>query len=204
MTAASYKARRYRLIAYGRWQPYVDITRTRDHIARLERAGVGRQRIAELAGITTKAVYLIMNGGYRKVRPATEARILAIEPRLENAAPHARILGIGSQRRLQALIANGWSRNALAARLGMNPSNFSRLMQSVHVTVESALKIRRLYDDLWDQSPPADTASQRCSIARAKNDAAARGWAPPLAWDDETIDDPDARPRGVRREGVAA
>lgn len=29
---------------------------------------------------------------------------------------------------------------------------------------------------------------------RAKLEARKRGWAPPLAWDDDTIDDPDAKP----------
>lgn len=43
---------------------------------------------------------------------------------------------------------------------------------------------------------------------RAKQEARKRGWAPPLAWDDDTIDDPDATPdlgerRARRRQDIA-
>ena len=36
-----------------------------------------------------------------------------------------------------------------------------------------------------------DTATARIAAARARSHAAARGWLPPAAWDDDLIDIPD-------------
>ena len=33
---------------------------------------------------------------------------------------------------------------------------------------------------------------------RARSTAKRKGWAPPMAWDDDTIDDPQAKPVGLR------
>lgn len=57
------------------------------------------------------------------------------------------------------------------------------------IMVSTRDAVRRLYDELsWTVPPPSRIRS------RAQRMAAARRWAPPLAWDDETIDDPKARP----------
>jgi DNA-binding NarL/FixJ family response regulator len=62
-----------------------------------------------------------------------------------------------------------------------------------------------LYDRLWDVAPPLETADQRRSAAKSRNRAARYGWAVPLAWDDDTIDCPDAKPdHGHGRPGAAA
>ena len=49
----------------------------------------------------------------------------------------------------------------------------------------TARKVADLYDQLWDQ--PGNRA-------KSINLARARGWALPLAWDDDEIDDPAATP----------
>ena len=56
------------------------------------------------------------------------------------------------------------------------------------VAVATAQLVRELYDELAMVTGPSQ---------RARTLAAKHGWAPPLAWDDETIDDPAARPHGV-------
>lgn len=57
------------------------------------------------------------------------------------------------------------------------------------------------YDRLWDQRPPAKTAADRQDADAAARHAAAMGWAPPLAWDDDLIDLPDAQPEPGWRRG---
>ena len=56
------------------------------------------------------------------------------------------------------------------------------------------LAIANAYDEMWDRDPPGSTRDQReaCELARSR--AASRGWAPPQAWDDAQIDQPDGRP----------
>lgn len=99
---------------------------------------------------------------------------------------------IGSERRVHALQALGWSAEALSARLG-----YSRAYLNVAINRperrgihwDTARRIADLYDGLSMTLPP-----QTICTERQKRAARNKGWLPPLAWDDETIDDPDALP----------
>jgi len=98
---------------------------------------------------------------------------------------------VGTRRRLQALVAFGYPRCYLADRIGMLPSNFGRLLSDSNsqVLAITARKVVALFDELSATPGPS---------SRARKDGARRGWAVPMAWDDDTIDDPLAAPdRGV-------
>jgi lambda repressor-like predicted transcriptional regulator len=118
----------------------------------------------------------------------------------------------GTRRRLQALVFNGWSVRQLAARLGRTQPNLRlTLHRSERVRPDVAAAVRALYDELWDQAPPERDRFERRSVTMARRYARERGWVPPLAWDDDEIDDPAASPadgwerrEGVRRWGVLA
>lgn len=107
------------------------------------------------------------------------------------------VSSIGTHRRLQALIACGWSVSKLAAQLSRTPRAVQKLLARQHVRASTARRIQRLYDDLWDQSPPMSTGPDRRAMSQALNMAARRGWQKPLCWDDDLIDDPTAKPSGV-------
>lgn len=97
---------------------------------------------------------------------------------------------------IAAHVAVGWPQSRLAERLGWTPPNFSSLIRAERAQVEqrTAAAVAKLYDQLWQVSPEGPSA------ARARRHAARRGWPGPLAWDDETIDDPAAAPdRGPSR-----
>lgn len=118
----------------------------------------------------------------------------------------------GTQRRLQALAWNGWSWGLLAARLGCTRQTLRvRVHRPGQVKTATATAVAALYDDLWDQPPPERTPHERHHADLARQHARKQGWAPPLAWDDDTIDDPAATPApgweprdGARRYGVLA
>jgi hypothetical protein len=82
----------------------------------------------------------------------------------------------------------------------MEPAHLSRILRG-RPTVSGATtrRVRDLYDDLWDQPPPQSTWGERISAAKARGHAARRGWPPPLAWDDDTIDHTGASPQPWRR-----
>jgi len=61
-----------------------------------------------------------------------------------------------------------------------------------------ARAVRDLYEELWDVAPPSETPHQRASVTRTLTWAQRERWVVPAAWDDETIDDPSARPAGDR------
>jgi transcriptional regulator with XRE-family HTH domain len=117
----------------------------------------------------------------------------------------AHVDATGTARRLQALVAVGWSQLELDTRLGMARAAVSRIARgaSRQVTSATARAVRALYDELWDVTPPAGTPMQRHKADLARRTARRKGWVPPAAWDDDQIDDPDATPaEGWRRVGV--
>src|SRR3954468_24806195 len=87
-TAASRTATRERI--YGRWHPYVDAAPVREHIAALRTAGIGVERIAQLAGLSVSHVRQLADHGRsdsrttQRVRPSTATRVLGIA--IDNAS----------------------------------------------------------------------------------------------------------------------
>lgn len=195
--SAAYERRRAKNRAYGR-QAYVDAQPAREHVERLQSEGMGWKRIARAAGIETSVVWKLLYGDpsrnmppTRRVRPATAEKLLAVTVDL---APGAKVDSTGTTRRLQALVAMGWSQSELARRLGMLSSNLGPVIHGKRgVTQATADAVRDLYDQLW--STPAPPSGRHGAVpAKTRNYAARMGWVGPLAWDDDTIDDPDATP----------
>jgi transcriptional regulator with XRE-family HTH domain len=196
---STYEAARVRSLAYGR-TPYVDAGPAREHVRALGEAGLGWKHVARLAGVSygamSKLLYGEQNrrlGPSKRIRPDAAARILAV--RVDQLADGAIVDGTGTRRRLQALVAAGWSQARLAGRLGMLPTNFGPLILGQRQpTAGTARRVADLYDELWNVAPDAASGYQAGAISRARRHAARAGWAPALAWDEDTIDDPAARP----------
>jgi len=196
-----YHADRRRQVAYGRWNPWVDAEPARQHLQELQAAGLGRRRIGELTGLDPANIWRLQHGQPKhgkqppkQIRQATAESILAVSASLEVLAGTALVDATGSHRRLQALVAVGWSQRRLAVRLGISPANFGTMMRRPRVLASKALAIRDLYEELWNTAPECRSTQERLAVTRSRNLAAARGWVPPMAWNDEDIDNPDAAP----------
>ena len=201
-----WSATRERQILYGRWQPFTDAGPAREHLHLLREHGIGRRQAAKLSGVSQSVLCAILNGHRggpprSRIRPETAAAILAV--RLSPAAlgDAALVDATGTHRRIQALACNGWSLARICERLGMLRSNFGALMERAQVTAATAQAVQVLYDELWDQPPPESAHHEKIAASRARNYARARGWLPPAAFDDDTIDDPQATPEDCRRRG---
>lgn len=173
----------------------------RAHIRELMARDTGTRRIAELAGISPQSLSRILYGvPSRNVPPAARiglelaCKILRVEA---NPAPRRKVLAVGTIRRLQALIARGWNQTLLAERLGYGISHFGKLLAHEQVTVATRDAVAALYDQLWDHNPQERTQQERTAATRARSMARRRRWAPPMAWDDDQIDDPCAQPFGM-------
>ncbi|PRY56484.1 helix-turn-helix domain-containing protein [Glycomyces artemisiae] len=198
---AAHQRYRTRMLAYGRWDPFVDAQPVRDHVAMLRAAGIGIDQIPRLTGMPRRTLIALVRGvggrpPSRLVRSRTAEKVLAVTPGIERCAPGARVDPTGTRRRLRALQAVGWSQQQLADRMGTSKTVVGRMIRGENgaVLAASVLKVRALYEELWDQAPPGETSAQRQAVTRARRDAAALGYVPPLAWDEETIDDPAAEP----------
>lgn len=200
--ATAYERNRRRQTLYGRYDTgRVDAAPVREHIRYLMENGISVKRTAELTGLSTSTVGAIIWGRserghdpYPRVGKETAEKILAVKPTLKNMAPGHVVDGVGTSRRLQALVAIGWSQARLGARLGIRPGNMTRIMTGQPITAVNATAARQLFDELWDQPQEGTDQRSRISANRARNYAKARGWLPPLAWDEDTIDNPTFTP----------
>lgn len=201
----AYMRDRSRQAAYGRWQPYVDAEPARRHVRDLMDAGLGWKQVAERSGVGTGCLSKLLWGSptrgaapSRRIRPATADALLAVRP--DRVAAGQNVDPTGTHRRLQALVAAGWSQAQLANRLGMLRSNFGRMIGSRTVLASTRDAVAALYERIAYAAPPAGNHHERQAASRARNYAAARGWPPPAAWFAVDIDDPAAVPdvEGVR------
>jgi len=197
---SQYNDNRARSIAYGTWEPFVDAEPVRVHLRNMQDCGIGLRRVASAAGVDRKRLQAVLTGRpergtgpQKQVRPDFAAAVLALEPSLDLMGSATPISAIGSQRRLQALVAAGWPQHHLAAALGWTDGNFGALLKREQVIVRTARAVRDLYDERWNADPRLYGVS-RHSYTRALQHAAKNGWAPVGAWDDDTIDDPSAIP----------
>jgi hypothetical protein len=191
--ATEYAARRRRAIAYGTWQPdLVDAEPARQHLRALSAAGVGYARTAQLAGVPNSVITKLIwgDGGApsARIRTATEAKLLSVTA--DQLADRASVPAIGTIRRMRALATIGWTFSAQATAIGWDVRNLHRIFtRSDYVTVATARTVAELYDR-WSMTTP----EPRYSTSRARGAAARSRWLPPLAWDDDTIDDPAGVP----------
>jgi len=104
-------------------------------------------------------------------------------------AVSGRPTAIGTQRRLQALMARGWSLQSLARAEGLRAPQLARALEnSAVITPKLAADVSTAYDRLWNADPPRRTEVERQLADAAGEAARIRGWVPPLAWDDDQIE----------------
>jgi hypothetical protein len=199
-----YESRRRRLIAEGEWQPFTDAGPVVVHLQTLIEAGMQRKEVARRADVPIRLINRLLPDERRsdgapqshgRLRPQFAHRLLAVR---SPAAPvgSALIDATGTHRRLQALVAIGWPTPELGRRLGRRNGDFDELLAQEKVSSTVAVSVSSLYEQLWDCPPPAGSERERTEVGQARAYAQERGWAPPMAWDDELnpIDDPAAEP----------
>lgn len=199
--ASSREAKR---ISYRTWtgtHTYVDAARARAHVLDLlDTLTVGQ--VEERSGVHRTAIRVLIGDwpgrpATKRVARKTEAALLAVTA--ERVGPEAQGLvdSTGTVRRLRALYAMGYDRRRLTRALGMSDRTTWLLMMHPDanplVRVATRDNVRALYDRLSMTPPPVGPVA-----LRTQRNAARRGWHPPLAWDDDTIDDPSVTPITVR------
>ena len=162
----------------------VDAQPMRDHVQQLLDAGMSFRGIALTAGWKSRNS-LASSLERDRVTVRTFERVMAISPE-SDMRRFGYVDATGSQRRLQALVAIGWTTREITRRLGGRDHGTVCDITSANkrsIRRATADKVKAIYDELWDKPGPSRISAQR---------AAKRGWVVPLAWDDDTIDDPAA------------
>lgn len=196
-----YERDRARRHAYGR-TGMVDAEPIRAHVRALGEAGLGLKTLSRRSGVSqgslTKLVYGVTRADgtrrppARRVHEDTARRILAVTS--DDKAAGALVDPTGTRRRIEALIALGWSVRRLATEHGIDRQNLDRALSAAPVTGRTAEAVRAMYDAIGDTPAPETTHHGRAAASRSRRRAAEHGWWPPAMWDDGDLDDPYAEP----------
>ena len=166
---------------------FVDAAECKAHVRSLRDMGYSMRRIGAEAGLDTDTLTKLgeWNPGGR-VLLSTHEKIMSIPlpTRMVNGGSQA-VPNVGTRRRLQALVAAGYPNEFIAAEFGVSAVSIGQLMRREYVSAETLDRVRELFNRLQLVPGPSDHARRR---------AQRLGWAPPLAWDEDDIDNPSARP----------
>lgn len=155
----------------------------RDHVTNLIAAGMSPESVAELADLYPQTVRDLIDRPRHYVLTATATRLMRCT---------LGYTAIGTRRRVQALSAIGWRLSDMADEMGVSLTSLSetlRIESRAMMRYERMAKIARAYERMSNRCPNPSPVTLRI--------AARRGYAPPLAWDDDTIDDQRVQPQGI-------
>lgn len=162
---------------------------SRAHLEALLRAGLTVSMLISLTGLSSRDLALVRRRGVVYVDTAIVDRVLSVP---FHPADHRRMTPvIGAQRRIRGLVAMGFTFEDLARRLRRPVATIASLPGSGLITASLWVAIAKLYDELsmTAVAPDPEIRDWARTIKR---------WAPPLAWDDDEIDDPRALPHCPR------
>lgn len=162
----------------------VDSTPVWAHVDSLIEEGWSEFRIAEAAGVLAQTLHQRLD----RMHTSRAAALLNVnrDQLYKTAGDFDRVPAVGARRRLQALGAIG---HPLVSVVAYFVATETLKPETQHITAKSWRTIRDSYNRL---SMTTGTRTQ------ARNRARRAGWPPPLAWDDDTIDDPRAVAVGAR------
>lgn len=174
---------------------YTDADPARAHVQVLLRSGLTVGQIEQRSGVHRTAIRVLI-GDFpgrpmsKRITKTTHTALLIVRPVQVGSERSGLVDPTGTTRRIRALIAAGWTAKYLSQRLGMSSATIPRITfthPEIPVLAATRAAVIDLYDELSLQVPLAGRGT-----TTAKRIAAGRGWVPPLAWDDDSLDDQDA------------
>lgn len=189
---ACYQRHTYKLKAYGKFDPtYVDAAPVQSYILELRESGMGYQSIANQSGQLRKTVAGLKHRTlcHRDVAAAILAVPFPVGHELH--ADYTNVPALGSARRLQALGAMGYTCEDLAPHCDTRADVLRRIRggRQELVIARTARIIDSVFRELQLFGPRQDGYNIRAIRYAQRN-----GWVLPFAWDEDTIDDPNATP----------
>ncbi|MCL8016919.1 helix-turn-helix transcriptional regulator [Streptomyces sp. AS02] len=159
--------------------------RTLRHLRYLVANDMSHAQIGKSAGVSQSTVSQLLSGQRTSLMSDTARKLLAVEA-TDRSGTHM-APAVGTMRRLQALYWMGHRSQTIADRTGLHEDTVLGLARGrwERTTSDRVSAVLQAYDELamsYGDSP------------RARQFAADNNWHGPLAWDDDTIDDPHAVP----------
>lgn len=155
------------------------------HIQELLASSMSQGLIARRAGVSQTTISYLINGKIQSCQRDKALGILGVRPgQFDDLSERP---ALGASRRTQALYAIGHGRESISAACGLSVCTIGQIANSRYTLVDGRIDaaIRLAYRTLGDTPG---------SSIKARRRAETQGWAPVGAWDDDTIDDPQAQP----------
>ena len=166
-----------------------DAAPVRAHINVLLASRLSLRAIADLAEVSPSSVHSICTGRQGTVRHDTAKRILAVTVDGVTSRPlrSGFVPAVGARRRIEALLAIAWRHEDITAAMpGVKTSSRLVLHQvGGWVSRDTFDAVAAAYTALSGRPGPSERTRRRATVLR---------YAPPLAWEDDDIDDPYAAP----------
>lgn len=156
-----------------------------EHARALLTRGLTLAQIGRESGLQASTIRRLVHG-QKTILAVNAAKVLGVP--LNVRVSLGDVPAVAATRRVRALYALGHLNWVIAQEAGVSRDTVCSLASGQWATLKVAADdgIRAAYDRL---SMTTGTS------AKTKKLAEQNGWAPPLAWDDETIDDPKAVPQ---------
>lgn len=156
------------------------------HVRALADRGLTSWQIGREGDIEPSTVRRLIDGQQKTVWSRTAEKILAVP--LSVRVSLGDVSSVGAVRRVRALYALGHFNHVIATEAGISRDAVYSLAAGKWPTLKVAADdgIRAAYDRL----SMTTGKSWKTRLWADKE-----GWAPPLAWDEDAIDDPDAMPQ---------
>jgi len=156
------------------------------HVKALIGRGLTSWQIGREAGIEPSTVRRLAASEQKTVWARTADKVMAVP--LDVRVSLGDVPSVGAVRRVRALYALGHFNHQIASTAGVSRDAVCALAAGEWPTIKVAMDdgIRAAYDQLsmsTGRSPKTRLLAER------------KGWVPPLAWDDNAIDDPAAVPQ---------
>lgn len=181
----SRRARKLYLVRHSRGVPGMAPTGpVSAHLKMVLASGRTVTHIAKEADVSPETVRSTIAVRRPTMLKAKADKLMAVRPVPE---ANALIDSTGTMRRLRALVAMGHPQDVIAAEVGCAYTYVSMMTRGHRPTATVALAqaVQGAYAKLSMTVGPS---------VRSQNKASRYGWHGPLAWDDDTIDDPRAVP----------
>lgn len=123
---------------------YIDASEARKHLLWLSSVGVGKRRVAELTGIASTSIWKIRTGRLTKCRQSTADKILAVGR--SKASDGAQVDAKATWRRIDDLLAHGWTKTAIARAIGSKAKVPALQLSRSRVTAKHARAIQQLHE----------------------------------------------------------
>lgn len=177
---------------------FVDATPVTNRISALKTAGYSWTELAKLTGLSEPALKLVGTWTVQNtVCLDTHHRVMAVPLPTGIVSGRGVLPAVGTQRRIQALMAIGWTQADLARECGFSGQKIvsDLLNRRQSVLSETAFRVCEVFNRL--QMTPGSSEVLR---KRARG----WGWPVPLAWDEDSMDDPNTKPSSGGRVRVSA